>query len=402
MNIVSINTLYEPYVGGGAEISLRSIVRGLAERGHNCHVISTCAPGQGSAEQIDDISVTRIPVRNVYWHFSDRRESAARRAIWHWNDQWNAYMLEAVEKVLSASVPDVVFMHNLTGFSSALWQIRKRLNVPVVQVLHDYYSICPKSTMFSGSKRCTRQCMACRFLRRRHAVASSGLSAVVGVSDAVLNQHLRYGYFRDVPIKRVINNARGIPPPAAKSKVGQPFRFGFIGTLAEPKGVEILLAAFERLSLRSNRSIELLVAGTGKADYVAMLKMRFTTPSIKFLGRVTPEEFFGSVDVSVVPSIWEDPFPGVVFESLGFGVPVIGNALGGIPEMVQDGINGVLLPPEQFASALDDVMIHLLENPEMVVAMAANARASVTSLLNPVRQLDEYELLIQDVLVTHD
>jgi glycosyltransferase involved in cell wall biosynthesis len=401
MQIVSINTLYEPHVGGGAEITLRSIVRGLSDRGHTCRVITTAALGEGGSDCVDGVPVTRIPVKNVYWHYSDERQPAVQRMLWHWNDQWNVGMLSVVEGILSTQRPDLVFMHNLTGFSSAVWQVCGRLQIPVVQVLHDYYSICPRSTMFSRGRRCHSQCLVCKFLRRKHPAASNALSGVIGVSDAVLRQHLRHGYFRDVPVKRVIHNARAIPQPNPEKSLGQSIRFGFIGTLAPPKGLDLLLQAFERLCRRMDHDIELLVAGTGKADYVAMLKAKHTNPRIRFLGRMDPESFFSMVDVSMVPSIWDDPFPGVVFESLGFGVPVIANALGGIPEMVQDGVNGVLLAPDRSGQALEDAMFDLAKNPTKIDTLASHARASVAHLLNPKRQIDEYEALMTEVLASH-
>ena len=55
--------------------------------------------------------------------------------------------------------------------------------------------------------------------------------------------------------------------------------------------------------------------------------------------------FFTKVDVTVVPSIWEEALGMVVMESFYFGVPVIGSRIGGIPEMIEEGVNGVLFEP---------------------------------------------------------
>jgi glycosyltransferase involved in cell wall biosynthesis len=63
------------------------------------------------------------------------------------------------------------------------------------------------------------------------------------------------------------------------------------------------------------------------------------------MGKVEPKYFFEKVDVTIVPSIWYENLPGVVFESFAFGIPVIGSNIGGIPEMITEGINGMLFDP---------------------------------------------------------
>lgn len=61
--------------------------------------------------------------------------------------------------------------------------------------------------------------------------------------------------------------------------------------------------------------------------------------------RFNKDIFFSNVDFTVVPSVWYENLPGVVYESLSYGIPVIASNIGGIPEMVEDGKNGLLFEP---------------------------------------------------------
>jgi len=167
------------------------------------------------------------------------------------------------------------------------------------------------------------------------------------VSQYILRRHENLGYFRDVPVRRVIHNvlqrngfSRRQPIRAATEK---PLRVGFIGRLDPCKGLEPLISAFESLDMAE---AELVVAGRGPADYERKLRSLSRAPSVRFLGRVSAPDFYSSVDVVVVPSLCNDVLPSVVYEALVSGRPVIGSTLGGIPEMIEHRYNGLLFNPE--------------------------------------------------------
>ena len=349
MKILFINSLYEPNVIGGAETILRSHVNALKARGIEVAVLTLDPePGLGS-DLVDGVRVWRAGLKNSYWPFGAEKPPGWRRGVWHLIDIYNPLMLGAVEEVLGAEKPDLVCTHNLAGWSAAAWSVPHRLGIPIVQVLHDPYLLCPRSNMFSNGAPCVRQCLKCRVMRLFHPHWSNQVSAVVGVSRYVLEKTVQKGYFGKVPIREVINNARELGAPPLLASAGPktaPGRvsFGYIGSLMESKGIELLLDSFVR---RAPEGWTLLVAGSGKAEYVAQLKERYRHDRVSFIGRVAPEQFFQQVDCTVVPSIWGDTFPGVVFESFFYGVPVLGSRRGGIPEMIGEGANGVLFDPAE-------------------------------------------------------
>lgn len=344
MNIVLVAVMYAPFPGGGAERVVRTQAEALAARGHAVHVLTLGEPGSGIVHtDLDGVHVVRVDIQNLYYPGTCEPSTLARVA-WHARDIVNLGAARIARKEIAALAPDIVVCHNIAGFSAAIWPAIRSLGIPIVQVLHDQYLRCLRSNMFA-SRRCTSPCMSCSAMRLPHRRLSRLPDAVVGVSRFVLDSHVDAGYFHDVPVRTFIHNAshidtrgRLIPP-----RVGREIVFGFIGGLTEIKGIETLLSAF---LARAQPNWRLRIAGTGEARYMKRLHAAYDDPRIAFLGRQDPADFFLNLDATVVPSVCDEALGNVVFESLIHGRPVIGSRRGGIPELLQDGVSGLLFDPD--------------------------------------------------------
>jgi len=340
MRILFINVLYEPYIGGGAEIILKKLVKGIHVLGHEVKVL-TLWDKDDKEEVVDGITVYRAKIPNIYLPYGGKRQNILKRRLWHILDIYNPLAKKIVLRQIKEFQPDLVNIHNTYGWSSSIWDAVNEANVPVIQALHDLYLLCP-TNMFKNNNICRKQCLTCKFMRLPYKTKSNKLKAVVGVSNFILNHYLSYGYFQDVTIKKVIYNSQNLDTNINKKIDRDYINFGFIGTLAPNKGIEVLLKAYHKIKKTNYR---LFIAGSGKEDYEEYLKSKFQDNSIIFMGKVNPKDFFEKVDVTIVPSIWYENFPGVIVESFAFGTPVIGSNIGGIPEMISEGINGVLFDP---------------------------------------------------------
>ena len=395
MRILYLNSLYTPHIGGGAEITLKTLISGIHERGHEVAVLTT-GPELGLHEdRVDGVRVLRVGVGNVYWHFRETRPPAWQRTIWHLRDIYNAAMGAWVEHVVKQVRPDVVSCHNLAGFSTAAWTAIKRTRTPFVQVLHDFYNLCPNSNMFSRGHACEKQCWRCKVFRWFHPKLSECVHAVVGVSRFVLDRHLQNGLFQNARIKKVIHNARSLSPLPHKSARPRDNRvyFGFMGTLAPAKGIELLLRIFSKLNQPNAR---LLIAGTGKRGYEEPLKTQFASQKIRFLGYCSPENFFSMIEILIVPSIWEEALGMVIPESLAYGVPVIGSRRGGIPEMIEPGKNGFLFEPDR-PEELAAIICGVAENPSSIEDLIPNALTSSRPFLDVPRWVDQWQSLYEEL-----
>lgn len=396
MKVLYIHTFYSPTIGGGAEITLKSIVEGIQSRGHEVCVLTTGGEVGLNQDIVDGVKVYRAGLKNVYWHFTKTKPDKYLRVAWHLLDVYNGRMKKYVEDVIALEKPDVISCHNLTGFSISSWNAISAAKIPIIQVLHDLYLLCANSNMFKNGHACKAQCTACSILRLPHKKASKAVTAVVGVSSFVLNRLTSFGYFTNAT-KVVINNARSIAdhqPQKNLLDLSHSIKFGYIGTLVASKGIELLIKEF--LSI-DDPNATLTIAGSGKIEYVNYLKTLADSDKIKFVGYIKSSDFYSQIDVSIVPSLWPDTFPGVAFESCAHHVPVIASNIGGLPEIIRDRENGLLCDitnPKSLLTALN-----LLSNDRALLdELSKSARESVSKLLSINRMLDEHELLYNSVL----
>lgn len=390
MKILFVNKLYPPDVAGGAEVTIATLAAGVQAAGVDVRVVTTTAAVRRIEDTVDGVPVVRLPLWNVYWHNDTRRRPQPLPMLWHAMDVHNPAMGRALRAEIESYAPDLVSFHNLPGFSAAAWDAATEAGVPAIQVLHDYYHLCARSQLFRNEHNCERRCMSCRLLRFGRGRSSRQLRGVVGISRSVLDAHVQAGLFQDVQLQTVIHNARTLPTAAMRRYPKRALTFGSIGTLAQWKGSQLLLESFERVSREPHLSkVRLLVAGTGDDQYTAELRERFDTPAISFLGQVTAKTFFPKIDVLIVPSLWREPLGMVAVEALIAGVPVIGSARGGLPEIVSDGVNGLLFDPDR-AGDLERCIHALAAQDGLLGKLGERTIASVESFGNLKRMIDEY------------
>jgi glycosyltransferase involved in cell wall biosynthesis len=401
MRILLVNTFYTPDVKGGAEIILEILAKGMLSHGHDVSVLSLSQTGKWVSENIDGVAITRMPAPNLYVPYTSKSTNKIKRFTWKILDCYNPNALKRINDQLFKRRPDLVLTHNLAGISISAWQACRQSTIPVIHILHDYYLLCPNITMMHGTVPCGHQCTKCNVLRWPHRYLSSHLDAVVGVSRSILKRHEEAGFFMNMKEKHVIYNAANIKTvtPLKNSEQGT-FVFGFIGGLTPVKGVDQLIRAFQRIATKKN--VKLLIAGKGDdAAYVQSLQLSCRPWPIEFLGYVTSESFYLRIDALVVPSLWHEAFGNVVCEALGRSVPVIGAKRGGIPEIISDGVNGLLYDPNEDAN-LVEAMHLLMEDRVLFQKLRHHAAASAAHFTDTARMISEYNTLASRVVEIAD
>ncbi|TWI47273.1 glycosyltransferase involved in cell wall biosynthesis [Pseudomonas duriflava] len=395
MRALFLNSLYDPHIGGGAEIILQQTVEGLQKRGMDVMVLAT-GPEKGlRLDRVNGVPVYRAGLSNLYWHHTQERPGRFTRLAWHIVDRYNARMRRYVREVIARECPDIVICHNLSGWSVSAWDEVKAADLPIVQVLHDMYLLCPRSTMFNQGKTCPQRCGQCQTLRQPHPQASQQVDAVIGVSRFLLDKLTANGYF-GLATSHVIYNCSVVPKPTFRCErlPNAPLRFGYMGTLSDNKGVAWLIEEFQA---QKGMHAMLYIAGRGQLDYVAHLK-RLADPSrVRFIGYQSPQTFYSAIDVAVVPSRWAEPFGMVAVEACAHGVPVIATRMGGLSEIIQDRFNGLLCSPAQ-PESLGVALRTLHDDKPLRERLAYQARSSVSALLGQDRMLDEYETIIRQTV----
>src|SRR5215471_1760776 len=98
MKVLFVNKLYPPDSGGGAEVTLASLVSGVMARGVYVRVVTTWAGTVRREESVEGVPVVRLPLFNLYWHNDSRRRLQPLPMLWHAIDVHNPAMGRALRK----------------------------------------------------------------------------------------------------------------------------------------------------------------------------------------------------------------------------------------------------------------------------------------------------------------
>lgn len=146
----------------------------------------------------------------------------------------------------------------------------------------------------------------------------------------------------------------------------------FIGRLIELKGISYLIQAIKIIdSYDSNIGLSIVGDGPIKSELEKLAKDLNISSKVNFYGYINRESLYSvykSADVFVLPTITiygqTEGLGVVLLEAMASGVPVIGSNTGGITDIIEDGVNGLLVP-EGDPQALADAIIRILENPDL-------------------------------------
>lgn len=381
MKILHLTGWPIPETIGGTEVFIASLCRALNER----HVDSVI----GCLDELRAGSVAEycgIPIHR----FAPVTE-------------WQGKDAQIFSRWLSGINPDLVHIHAyVTGLGTSLVHVATQSGYPVVFTAHVPGIVCPRGTMLRyGRIVCDGQmlisrCSPCYLQKRglplwaghllnfvpeqiRVGLASplKGRAATALRLPLLLRQQFEKNHDLFSQCQRVIVvcqwlydalKKNGVPEtklvlsrqatdlpanlaPRSKRTAGEPLRVGYLGRYDSVKGVEVLVRAVTELPVEV--PIRLILHGAAQGDDERQLLERLRSLAASDrritlngpLNRNQLADFFAGIDVLAVPSTWMETGPIVVYEALAHCTPVLGSNLGGIPELIRNGKDGWLLPP---------------------------------------------------------
>lgn len=382
--VLICSNVYPPHFVGGAELIAHYHAKLLKYRGYNVAVFAgeNMSGGQDRYSVCEDYYDGLTIFRASLWPQDYQTD-----AVNFWHPRIDTYF----ETLLNALTPDVVHMHNLVGLSAGIIHTAKRRGIRTVLTLHDYWGFCFKNTLLKREKeicqdynRCA-ECMAFISdgadrhipIRMRQDFLKLQLSDVdVFISPSL---YLAQAYVRSgVPVEKMNVIWNGIDVARFSTVRKAPrrgkVRFTFIGHFGLHKGIDIVLDALE-LGHFSDRITLNLVGGGELTNHLrARVRALGVGSTVKFWGSVDNsqiEEVFRETDVLILPSIWPENQPVSITEAMATRTPVIGSAIGGIPELIVHGYNGYLFRPGS-AADLSDKMWELITNPDRISIFGEN------------------------------
>jgi glycosyltransferase involved in cell wall biosynthesis len=296
--------------------------------------------------------------------------------------------------------PDVVHIHHVLLIGVEFIALVRRVlpHARIVMTLHDYYAICAHDGLMmrtKGRERCEKaapdRCTGCfpdisadRFLLRERFIKTlfGQVDRFIAPSRFIKDRFVAWGLPAD--LIEVVSNGRPAvkPAPHRSSTDGRRPVFGYFGNLNPWKGLPSLLRAVQRLSSSDVRDFELRLHGGAPfqaKEFVDEIEALFgeTDHHVVRLGPYRREEvssLISAVDWVVVPSIWWENAPLVIQEAFLHRRPVIASNMGGMAEAVRDGIDGLLVRPDDPVS-LARAMRRAMETPDLWSALVAGIKA---------------------------
>ena len=388
MRILLVN--YRYFISGGPEKYMFNIKKMLEDNGHEVIPFSIHSDRNVETEY-SQYFVEPIGSRKVVY-FDEVKKTP--KSIWQMltRSVYSVEVEQAIQREIKEVKPDLVYIiHFVNKLSPSVITGAKKLGVPVVLRLSDYFLLCPRFDFMYQKKIC-EDCLSkgYRSCIKKRCVKGSLFASVIRVFSMKFHSFIHVYRGVDVFItpseflgKKLVANGFDkkkitcIPTfTASRSEVGEPQlgSYGlYFGRITEEKGVETVVKAYEKLP-----GYEIKIMGDDTTEEAIRLKeyvKKHGMKNIEFLGFKSGtelEEVIKGARFTLIPSIWYDNLPNTALESFQYSKPVIASNIGSLPELVADGVNGYLFEAGN-ADALVE-MIRKLDDDEIVMKMGAESR----------------------------
>jgi glycosyltransferase involved in cell wall biosynthesis len=334
---------------GGAETYLEKLVQSLSRANYKVCIITARPLFKGlKYEKTVYANIYRTYNVNIFFQGDFSNKKSILIFLWRvFSLVLPIFNLCQIYLWIKREKPDVVHTHNLHGFHPLLLVILKLTKIPIVHTIHDYYFLCPRLSLLHrngnlcGSKEessyLEKPKGICLNYRNIFKILTQGIfTTVIAPSYFILDYHKLKGFFKNTNSLVIPNCSTFVISESTKTKdyPSGTFNFLYIGALSKHKGIQVLLNA---MNLMRDLNLHLTIAGSGEFEK-EIISLCSSDPRISFCGFISGEgkkNLFYKANVLLLPSIWYDNSPVVIYESFSYGMPVIASNIGGIPELVK-------------------------------------------------------------------
>ncbi len=365
MRILFWTRLFGAHIGG-VEIVCKALIHALKDRGHEIMAVAV----QGDNDPIGEDICEGIRVHRISSHQAlmaqDLKAIAAIR-----------YRVSALKQSFA---PDLVHVHCTDPGTYFHLNSRILPFPPTLLTIHDELK----------DERIQDYALLGQLIRHADAVTT--------VSEFMLQLLKKNASYAADRMSLVYN---GLPESDQRNshRFSVP-RLLCLGRLSREKGFDVALDAFAEIAIK-HPDVKLIIAGDGPDREGLMSKgLRLGLSNrVMFPGWIPPEEvsdLIGSATITLMPSRFNEPFGLVALQAAQQGCPVIAARVGGLPEVIEEGISGLLVEPDN-SGALADNVLRLLNDPALAIRMGDKGRERANRLFSFETMVDGYERIYSEL-----
>lgn len=387
MKILHINQNYKCL--GGTENYIKNLKRNFLKQNHEIFIF--CVDDEINKKN----KKTFVYKNNFKKGFINPGHALKKYILWFY---FNPNLYFSLKNWIKEVEPDVIHLHNIGKFTTTILLALKSLDIPIVQTIHDPSVVCPSSLCFVDNEicdggfgiKCVRKgCIPIyRYLYEKFPNLLKNLLLKYTIKIFISPSKA----LKDCLINNGFNNVQYLPNfidgenfQCDNQKI-KDTHILYVGRISHEKGVEYLIKSIPKV-IEKYPSCIFDVVGDGplKKDLLEITKKLNLADSVVFHGNLDNElvqKMYEKSKIVVVPSVWLENSPIVIYESMACGKTIIASNIGGIPDLIKEGETGFLIEPQN-SNEIANKIIEILSNPDIANKIGSNAKKECKTKYNP-------------------
>jgi len=378
MRVAVISNFFPPDFVGGAEIYAYRVAKELAKMGIDVSVV-TSTKGKREVLELDGMKVYRVtkplPLQRITGN------------LFGYNFNPSSYHIKTT---LNEINPDIIHIHNINS-TIMFYPLVRFLNSRVLVHVHDHWPICYAGTLYNMkmSKYCDDDCINCafrpgfriagninlRFREKLIAQFEKKVDLFITPSNYLREKLIEKGFLKGDKIMHIpLGLDLGEFTPGLGTQNGS--NILFVGRLASYKNPSLIIRILPKILKSMDCKYQIVGKGPEKQKLKDLsIKLGVENHVEMYEGLKTPElvEKIRSANVLVVPSVWHENSPVVIYEALACGTPPIVSNLGGPKELIDEGKSGFAIDPLN-EDGWTKAILSFLGNRQLMQSMRIEAR----------------------------
>ncbi len=377
MHILVMTRIMPGHSLGGMQKQTMDLCTGFAQSGHKVSVITTARHDGVEFESIDGVDI---------FYLSGSKPG-------YYSRKWNSLCRKTIAELHQKSPIDVIHSQSMGAIGVLKWA--KNNSVPIVSTWHGT-SLTEISTFFSSTSYHPRYwhwlfIMPFTLLKRYLTmdIAVRRASSKITLVSPTLEKNMKF-----LAGDKVITISNGISLPTIKSKpTSKPLQCIAIGRIEKEKGIHFAIQAIANLPKEQQKNVLLNVVGEG--NYMSMLKQITNVlgveESVVFHGRADDDkldEIYHNSRIHLMPTTRQEGLPLTILEGMAYGLATIASDIGGIPGVITNDVDGILVRPNN-QQELDQAFENLLGNEQLIDSISKSARQTIEQRYSKQRMVDD-------------